>query len=114
MNDLDVKKTLEEAKKCYATLGKLNPEAMKGFADFFHASEKEGALSAKFKQIILLSISIIEQCNWCIVYHTHKALSLGATKEELVEACFITSVMGGGSALMYNQIVLKAIEEFQS
>ena len=108
-------KTLnEEAKKTFNQLNEFNPTAIKGFTEYIHSAEKDGALSAKMKQIIMVSISVAQQCQWCIAYHTKKALDFGATREELLEACMVTGLLGGGPSMMYSGIVIDAIEEFQN
>lgn len=103
----------EEAKKTFYQLNEFNPKAIQGFTQYIHSAEKDGALTAKFKQIIMVSVSVAQQCDWCIVYHTKKALDYGATRDELLEACMVTGLMGGGPSMMYSGLVINAIEEFQ-
>jgi AhpD family alkylhydroperoxidase len=106
------KQRYDEALESYKHLTASNPEAMAGFSKYFKAIEKDGALSPKFKQILMVGLSIGKQCEWCIAYHTQKALTLGATKEELMETCFVASVMGGGPAMMYSRMVVEGIDDF--
>lgn len=106
------KEIYEQATGTFQELREFNPSAMNGFLKYVHSTNKDGALSAKFKQIILISVAIAKRCEWCIVYHTKKALELGATREELMEACLVTSLMDGGPAMMHSQVVLNAIDEF--
>ncbi|MHA1611433.1 MAG: carboxymuconolactone decarboxylase family protein, partial [Promethearchaeota archaeon] len=87
------KETYDESVNTFKKLGEFNPAAMSGFIKFVHATNKDSALSAKIKQIILVSASLVKKCEWCIVYHTKKALDLGATREELLEACITTSLI---------------------
>lgn len=68
-----------EAKMIFTQLRKENPDVMNSFLDFAHAVDRGGALSPKMKQIISIALSIAYQCEWCMVYHTFKALDLGAT-----------------------------------
>ena len=102
-----------EAKKIFATLRKENPEAMEGFLDFVHGIDKNGALSPKMKQIISIALSIAYKCEWCMVYHTFKALDLGATEQEIKEACFVATFFGGGPSMMFTKIVWDAIEDYK-
>ncbi len=103
-----------QAMKTFAALQKKNPNAMKGFLDFVNGVNGEGGLSPKIKQIISVAISIIQQCEWCIAYHTKKALDLGATEKEIMDACFVASFFGGGPAMMHSKLVMDAIEEFSN
>ncbi|MHA1675136.1 MAG: carboxymuconolactone decarboxylase family protein [Promethearchaeota archaeon] len=110
----NAKETYDEAMDTFKQLGEFNPEAMSGFLKYVHGTNKDGALSAKMKQIILMSVALAKQCEWCIVYHTKKALDFGATREELLEACLTTSLMDGGPTMMHTRIVIEAIAEFEA
>lgn len=35
-----------------------------------------------------------------------------ATRNEIMEACFVATLMGGGPSLMYTQLVMKAIDDY--
>jgi len=109
----DMKKTLEEVNSSLRILGKEYPEIMKAFGSFVGEVEKEGALSTKVKELISIALSVVKECKWCIAFHTKKALEVGASREEILEACFVAALMGGGPALMYTQLVMKAIEEYE-
>ena len=49
---------------------------------------KEGALSAKFKEIIAVAVAHATQCPYCIDVHTKNAAKAGATNEELFRSSF--------------------------
>ena len=86
---------------------------MNAFIESMHAVGKDGALSAKFKQILATALSVQQQCEWCIVYHTKKAMDLGATDDELLEACMMTGMMAGGPAFMHSRLVFETIDEYR-
>jgi len=108
----DMNETLREVKRSLGYLGKEFPELMKTFSGFMGAAEKEGALSHKTKELISTALSVACRCKWCIAFHVKNALDAGATKEEILESCFVAALMGGGPALMYTQLAVKAIEDF--
>ena len=108
----DMNENLREVKKSLAHLGKEYPDLMKAFSGFMGEVEKEGALSHKNKELICIALSVVKECKWCIAFHVKNALDAGATKEEIMEACFVAALMGGGPALMYTQLVVKAIGEY--
>jgi AhpD family alkylhydroperoxidase len=60
----------------------------------------ETALPNKTKQLIGLAVAAEIKCKYCIYFHTKAAKALGATDEELKEACF----MGGHTVQMSNAI----------
>lgn len=110
MEDMNI--TLKEVKKSLADLGKGYPNLMKAFSGFMGEVEKEDALSTKTKELISVALSIVAKCKWCIAFHVKNALDAGATKEEVMESCFVAALMGGGPALMYTQLAVKALEDF--
>jgi len=93
-------------------LSNLYPKQMKAFMGFMDEVEKEGALSIKTKELISVALSVALHCKWCIAIHVKNALESGSTKNEIMEACFVATLMGGGTSLSYAQYVMKALEEF--
>ncbi|HDM23305.1 MAG TPA: carboxymuconolactone decarboxylase family protein [Methanomicrobia archaeon] len=108
----DMKETLKEVNHSLNRLGKEYPEVLKAFSEFMGAVEKEGALSVKTKELIAVALSVVGKCKWCIAFHVNNALKAGATKNEIMEACFVAALMGGGPALMYVQLVVKALDQY--
>lgn len=93
-------------------LGALNPKAMKGFKEFMNSVKIEGTLSAKMKTIIGVAIAVSRQCEFCVPFYTKQALESGATREEILDACMVAALMGGGPAITFIKHVMDAIEEF--
>ena len=87
-------------------LRKNAPDGFKGYSNFSAAAVKEGALSAKFKEIIAVAVAHATQCPYCIDVHTKNAAKAGATNEELSEAVLVASALlaGGAYAHMANMI----------
>jgi len=108
----DMKKLLGEVDKSLKEIGKEYPDFMKAFGGFLGAVEKKGALDVKTKELISIALSVATHCKWCVAYHVKNALEHGATKDEIMETCFVASLMGGGPSLMYTQLVMKAIKDF--
>ncbi|MBW2983998.1 carboxymuconolactone decarboxylase family protein [Candidatus Woesearchaeota archaeon] len=108
----DMNESLREVKRSLGHLGREYPDLMKAFSGFMGAAEKEGALPHKTKELISVALSIVAKCKWCIAFHVKHALDAGSTKEEIMETCFVAALMGGGPALMYTQLAVKAIEDF--
>ncbi len=87
------------------------PEQMSAFVSFSNAVKAPGSLDTKYKYLIALALGINAHCEWCIAAHTRNALDAGATREEILEASWVAVLMGGGPALMYMQVVQKALED---
>ena len=97
--------------------GKLTKEirgTMSGFGQLYAATTADGALSAKVKQLMALSIAVTVRCDGCIAYHVHDALRAGATRPEIMEAIGVAVMMGGGPAMVYGCEALEALEQFEA
>ena len=101
---MDVNETLKE-------LGRHNSAAMKGFRKFMDATKKEGALSSKMKTIIGVAVAVSRQCEFCVPFYVKQALDAGASKEEIIDACMVSALLGGGPAVTFIKHVFDALEE---
>jgi len=109
----DMNESLREIRASLGEMGKQYPEFMNSFREFSkESSGKEGALSVKTKELIGVALAVVRQCHWCIAIHVKDALNAGATKNEIMEACFVAVLMGGGPSLMYAQLAMKAVDDF--
>jgi len=88
------------------------PDTMKGFSALALAASRDGALSAKTKELIALAIGVAVHCDGCIGFHMKSLVKLGATRAEVEEALGMTVYMGGGPSLMYAAEALSAYEQF--
>ncbi|WP_430399213.1 carboxymuconolactone decarboxylase family protein [Flavobacterium sp.] len=55
----------------------------------------EGALDVKTKELLGLVASSVLRCDDCIKYHLETAFKNGITKEEMMEAMGIATLVGG-------------------
>jgi len=111
---LSARETLKEVETWVERMGKEYPKLAGPFMVFLRRVEEKGALDTKTKELISVALSVACQCKWCIAFHTKNALDSGATKDELIEACLVATLMAGGPSFMYTQLVMKAIDEYQS
>ena len=109
---MSMKTTLDEVHQLVGKMGEMYPRLAGPFMVFLRRVEEKGALDTKTKELISVALSVAAKCKWCIAFHTKNALDAGATKDEIMEACYVAILMTGGPAFMYTQFVLKAIEEF--
>jgi AhpD family alkylhydroperoxidase len=88
-------------------LGKLKvlsaaaPEAMTAFWAFDAAVFKDGALSAKVKELMAVAVAVTTQCPYCIEVHTKNARAAGATDAELAEAALVSAAIRAGGAVTH-------------
>ncbi len=104
----------KEIQKLMGQYGKENPDTMAGFMQMHKANSTDGALSAKMKELIALSIAITVRCDGCIASHVHDAVKAGAAHEEIVEAIGVAILMGGGPAVVYGSQALEALKQFEA
>ncbi len=89
----------------------LAPEIAASFDDFSKQVFAEGALSAKMKQIIAVSVAHVTQCPYCIKGHTRAAVRAGASQEELMEAIWVAAEMRAGGAYAHSIIALSEMDQ---
>ncbi len=55
----------------------------------------EGALDVKTKELLGLVASTVLRCDDCVKYHLETSFNLGVSKEEMMEAMGIATLVGG-------------------
>jgi AhpD family alkylhydroperoxidase len=88
------------------------PEAWAGFAQLHKAAVADGALPAKVKELMAMTIAVVKHCDGCIAYHAKAAARRGATPEEVAEALGVALLMDGGTASVYGPRAWDAYREF--
>ena len=109
---MSMETTLKEVHDIVGKMGEEYPKLAGPFMVFLRRVEEQGVLDTKTKELISIALSVACKCKWCIAFHTKNALDAGATKDEIVEACYVAILMAGGPAFMYTRLVLEAIDEF--
>ncbi len=89
----------------------MAPTQQGAFEAFGKAVFADGALPAKFKQIIAVAVAHVTQCPYCINGHTKAALRAGATPEELMEAIWVAAEMRAGGAYAHSMLMFAALAE---
>jgi len=77
------------------------PNFFNGMMDLLKAAGKEGALSSKQKELSAVTVSAVIKCVPCLKNHAKKALSVGATREEVLEAAAYGTVFGGAPSFVF-------------
>ena len=92
----------------------LAPKTMEAFQAFTKQVFADGALSAKYKQLIAVAVAHVTQCPYCIRGHSDAALKQGATAEEIMEAIWVAAEMRAGAAYAHSAVALDAIAHAQA
>jgi len=96
-------------------LAATNPEHVEAFMGLLGAAYEPKALDLKQKELISVAVGCYNRCEYCIVYHTYKALEAGASREEIVESAMVSVAFGGGPSMAYSVTLLKeCLDEFEN
>lgn len=83
------------------------PEAMKAFAAFDKAAVADGAIPAKYKELMALAVALTTQCPYCIEIHANNARKLDTSEQEIAEAVFVAAALRAGGAITHGTHALK-------
>ena len=103
----------EEISSNLLKLRQLSPDQMGAWDNFTSLYQKDEVLSERHKELTAVALSVSVRCEWGIATHIKRAIQLGTTNQEIIEAAWVAVLMGGGPTLMYAQRVLQALDEFQ-
>ena len=110
---------MDQAHETLRTLGgqgrhlrEMIPDVYSAFVDMDRAAMKEGALSARTKQLVALAIAITRECDGCVASHARGAAREKATREEVAEVIGVAIMMNGGPGTVWGPRALAAFEEY--
>jgi len=79
----------------------LAPEVMRGFWAFDRAAVADGAIAAKYKELIAAAVAPTTQCPYCIGIHSGNARKAGATDGEMAETAMVAAALRAGVAVTH-------------
>lgn len=98
-----------------AELGKEIPGIMGALGGLHEEVLRDGALSAKTKELMMLAIAVSIRCEYCLWKHVPAAIKMGASREEILEAVGTAIQMSGGPGAAYGSaVVLKILNEYEA
>jgi ribonuclease HI len=86
---------LDARTRLNANVDKADNILVKRFYNIDHNAYLEGAVPAKYKEMMGLTASACLRCDDCIHYHIIQSYRLGATRAEQEEALNVALVVGG-------------------
>ncbi len=87
---------------------------IKRFYNLDHNTYLEGALPAKYKELMGLVASACLRCDDCINYHVIQAYRLGATRAEQEETINVALVVGGSIVVPHMRRAYELLTELYS
>ena len=87
-----------------------NHLGIKRFFNLDTSAYTNGALSAKEKELLGLTASLVLRCNDCVDYHIIQCIDAGFSDEEIVEALNVGLVVGGSIVIPHLRHAIESIE----
>jgi AhpD family alkylhydroperoxidase len=75
---------------------------------------RPGALTAKTKELLGLSASLVLRCDDCISYHVLQAKEAGASRAEIFETFGIALIVGGSIVIPHLRRAVDFLEELEN
>jgi AhpD family alkylhydroperoxidase len=90
----------------------LAPREAQAFLGLKATAERaDGAIPAKYRELVSIGVALTTQCVYCIDAHTKNALAAGATREEIAEVVFIAAALRAGAAVGHGLLAMKKASE---
>ena len=110
-------KNVSEWKKERSKLNEIvQARKHQGILRFFNldnAAYRDGALSAKTKEMLGLSASLVLRCDDCITYHVIQCVDAGVTDEEFDELFNVGLVVGGSIVIPHLRRAYQTLKEIR-
>lgn len=87
----------------------FDPESIKSYETLQNLAFSDGKLTQKVKMLIAMAIDAENGATQGAIVLGQRALNLGATKQEIIEALRIAYLIGGTKALFTNTTVLQTL-----
>jgi AhpD family alkylhydroperoxidase len=81
--------------------GDLVPAAWQAFQEFDKAALADGAIPAKYKELMAVAVAMTTQCPYCIEIHAKKARAAGCSEAEIAEAVMVAAALRAGGAITH-------------
>ena len=95
----------------FANIGEYAPELGKKYFDYYGEAMKTGRLTEREKALIALTVAATQKCPYCIDAYTNQCLSLGVSREEMMEAVHVGAAMVAGIVLAHSTQMRKIIKK---
>lgn len=94
------------------TLINAAPEEARAFLNLKRTAErKDGAIPAKYRELMSVAVALTTQCAYCIDAHIQNAVETGATREEIAETVFIAAALRAGGTVGTGLMAMRLFEE---
>ncbi len=91
-------------------IAEIDHLGIKRFFNLDTAAYKEGALSAREKELLGLVASLVLRCNDCVDYHILQCVDAGWKDAELYEAFNVALVVGGSIVVPHLRHAVESLD----
>src|SRR5271165_2851649 len=102
---------LETRTRLNANVDKADNFLVKRFYNLDHNAYLEGAVPAKYKELMGLSASTCLRCDDCVSYHVIQAYRLGTSRAEQEESLNVALIVGGSIVIPHLRRAYELLEE---
>jgi AhpD family alkylhydroperoxidase len=90
-------------------LNEILPETAEAYGQMRNSIFKDRFLDVKTKELIAIASSVLMRCQFCVDAHSQRAVTAGATKEEIAEAISVAMFVAAGSQIGWTNIYTENI-----
>ena len=91
------------------TLQAHAPETFKAFWAFDKLAMADGAIPAKYKELMAVAVALTTQCPYCIEIHSNKARQAGASDQEIAETVAVAAALRAGAAMTHGTHAIQSV-----
>ena len=102
---------LDNRTRLNVNVDKADNLVVKRFYNLDHNAYLDGALPAKYKELMGLAASACLRCDDCIYYHAIQSYRLGATRAEQEEAINVALIVGGSIVIPHMRHAYELLTE---
>ena len=107
-------KDFKEIQEALKKLEEIIPIPINAQKTSMEAIEAPGVLDSKTKTLLAIGAVAYFRCEDCIALHVRKAVQLGISKQEILEAASVALSFGGGPTMAFIGLrILPAVEEYE-
>lgn len=95
----------------FANIEEYAPDLGKKYFDYYGEAMQTGKLAEREKALIALAVATTQKCPYCIDAYTNQCLSLGISREEMMEAIHVGAALVAGIVLAHSTQMRKIIKK---
>jgi len=113
MPESHIHKFMDHRSELNETLFKYAGTGTKRFFNLDSRAYEDGAIPAKYKELIGLIASLVLRCDDCISYHLVQSHEAGVSDEEFEEAMHIGLIVGGSITIPHLRRAFQAWDDLR-